>query len=277
MRVPFKTGYDHDIRLFPDRRRALRYGALVAFAVALPFVLDDFLIGEATSVLIWAIAGMGLMLLTGHAGQPSLGHAAFLAAGCYANAILMGRFGLPFLASFTLAGLLTGLAGVLVAIPVLRVHGIYLAIATLALSILTEDVIVLAEPWTGGVAGLTAPALSVAGLEVDRYASPDRFYWLCLAVALLVTLGYRNVLRSSLGRAFTAIRDSEVSAQAMGVNLPRTKAAAFGLSCMATGWAGALMGHFVHTFNHEAFTIVISVQLLLMIVIGGLGAIQGAW
>ena len=277
MRVHFKTGYDDDIRLLADRRDALRYAALVAVATVLPFLLDDYLLGEATSVLIWAIAGMGLMLLTGHAGQPSLGHAAFLAAGCYAHAILMDRLGLPFLVSFTLAGLLTGLAGVLVAIPALRLHGIYLAIATLALSILTEDVIVLAEPWTGGVAGLSAPAISLAGLEVDRYASPERFYWLCLAMALLVTLGYRNLLRAPLGRAFTAIRDSEISAQAMGVNVARTKAAAFGLSCMATGWSGALMGHFVYIFNHEVFTVVISIQLLLMIVIGGLGAIQGAW
>ena len=277
MRVHFKTGYEHDIRLFADGRQALRYGGLVVLAVALPFLLDDFLIGEVTNVLIWAVAGMGLMLLTGHTGQPSLGHAAFLAAGCYANAILMGRFDLPFLASFTLAGLLTGFAGVLVAIPALRLHGIYLAIATLALSILTEDIIVLAEPWTGGVVGLTAPPISIAGLEVDRFASPDRFYWLCLAVALLVTLGYRNILRAPLGRALVAIRDSEISARAMGVNLARTKAAAFGLSCMATGWAGALMGHFFYTFNHEVFTVVISIQLLLMIVIGGLGAIQGAW
>ena len=277
MRFHFKTGYDHDIRLFPDAHRALRYAALVALAVALPFLLDDFLIGEATNVLIWAIAGMGLMVLTGHAGQPSLGHAAFLAAGCYANAILMDRFGLPFLASFTLAGLLAGLAGVIVAIPALRLHGIYLAIATLALSILTEDIIVLAEPWTGGVVGLTAPTIAIAGVELDRYGSPARFYWLCLAVAVLVTLGYRNILRAPLGRAFAAVRDSEVSAQAMGVNLARTKAAAFGLSCMVTGWAGALMGHFFYTFNHEVFTVVISIQLLLMIVIGGLGAIQGAW
>ena len=277
MRFHFKTSYDHDIRLFPDAHRAFGYAMLVTLAVVLPFLLDDFLIGEATNVLIWAIAGMGLMVLTGHAGQPSLGHAAFLAAGCYANAILMDRFGLPFLASFALAGLLTGVAGVLVAIPALRLHGIYLAIATLALSILTEDFIVLAEPWTGGVVGLTAPTISIAGVEVDRYVSPDRFYWLCLAVAVLVTLGYRNILRAPLGRAFVAVRDSEVSAQAMGVNLARTKAAAFGLSCMVTGWAGALMGHFFYTFNHEVFTVVISIQLLLMIVIGGLGAIQGAW
>ena len=277
MRVHFKTTYDHDIRLFADARDALRYGLLVVLAIALPFLLDDFLIGEATNVLIWAIAGMGLMLLTGHAGQPSLGHAAFLAAGCYAHAILMSRFGLPFAASFVLAGVIAGLAGVLVAIPALRLHGIYLAIATLALSILTEDFIVLAEPWTGGVAGMTAPDISILGVEIDRLGSPDSFYWLCLGVAVLVTLGYRNILRAPFGRALLAVRDSEISAQAMGVNPARVKTAAFGLSCMTTGWAGALMGHFFYIFNHEVFTIVISIQLLLMIVIGGLGSIHGAY
>ena len=127
MRTHFKTGYHQDIRLFADGRVAFRYAVLVALAAALPFALDDFLLGEVTNVLIWAIAGMGLMVLTGHAGQPSLGHAAFLAVGCYVHAILMDRFGLPFLASFTLAGLATGLVGVLVAIPALRLHGIYLA------------------------------------------------------------------------------------------------------------------------------------------------------
>lgn len=277
MRVPFKTSYRHDIRLFADGYRAARYAVLVALAVLLPFVLDDFLIGEVTGVLIWAIAGMGLMLLTGHAGQVSIGHAAFLAVGCYANVILMDRFGLPFLPAFLLAGIVTGIAGVLIAIPVFRLHGIYLAIATLALSMLVEDIIVLAEPWTGGVVGLTAPTVTIAGLDMDRFSSPDRFYWLCLAVALLVTLGYRNILRAPLGRAFLAIRDSEVSAQAMGVHLARTKAAAFGLSCLVTGWAGALLGHFFFTFNHEVFTVVISIQLLLMIVIGGIGSIHGAF
>ncbi|MCE2518688.1 MAG: branched-chain amino acid ABC transporter permease [Alphaproteobacteria bacterium] len=277
MRTALKTSYVQDIRLFPDVRRALRYAALLALAAALPLLLDDFLLGEATNVLIWAIAGMGLMLLTGHAGQASLGHAAFLAVGCYANAILMERAGLPFAASFLAAGVITGLVGVLVAVPALRLHGIYLAIATLALSILTEDIIVLAEPWTGGVIGLVAPDITIAGAEVDRYGSPGLFYWLCLAVALIVTLGYRNVLRTPLGRAFVAIRDSEISAQAMGINVAMTKALAFGLSCMVTGWAGALMGHFFYTFNHEVFTVIISIQLLVMIVIGGLGSIQGAY
>ncbi len=277
MRFRFKEHYDQDIRLFADLADGLRYGSLLLGAVLLPFLLDDFLLGEATSVVIWAIAGMGLMLLTGHAGQVSLGHAAFLALGCYVNAILMNSFGLPFPLAFLLAGVISGLCGVAVAIPALRLHGLYLAIATLALSMLTEDIIVLAEPWTGGVIGLTAPTPEIAGLVIDRYAAPDLFYWLCLGVAVLVTLGYRNLLRSSLGRAFIAIRDSEISAQAAGISLARTKAAAFGLSCMVTGWAGALMGHFFYSFNHEVFTIILSIQLLLMIVIGGLGSIHGAW
>ena len=277
MRYRFKVRHDQDIRLFADRADAVRYGGLVLAAALLPLVLDDFLLGEATSIVIWAIAGMGLMLLTGHAGQVSLGHAAFLALGCYANVILMDRFGLPFPLAFLLAGVASGLCGVAVAIPALRLHGIYLAIATLALSMLTEDIIVLAEPWTGGVIGLSTPTPQFAGLVIDRYAAPDLFYWLCLGVAVLVTLGYRNLLRAPLGRAFIAIRDSEISAQAAGINLARTKAAAFGLSCMATGWAGALMGHFFYSFNHEVFTFILSIQLLLMVVIGGLGSIHGAW
>ena len=277
MRYQFKTAYFQDVRLFRTWRDAARYGALLALAVFLPFVLDDFLLGEATNILIWAIAGMGLMVLTGHAGQVSLGHAAFLAVGCYANAILIDRFGLPFPAAFVLAGVISGVIGVLIAIPALRLHGIYLAIATLALSVLTEDIIILAEPWTGGVVGLTAPAIIVGGTEIDRYATPDLFYWLCLGCAVLVTFGYCNIMRTALGRSFLAIRDSEISAQAMGVNLARTKAAAFGLSCMVTGWAGALMGHFFYSFNHEVFTVILSIQLLLMIVIGGLGSIHGAY
>ena len=276
-RSGFRTGHDHDLRLFPDAATALRYGLLLAAALLLPLLLDDFLLGEVTLLLIWAVAGMGLMLLTGQAGQVSLGHAAFLALGCYTHAILMLRFEAPFVVAFLLAGLVTGLVGVLVAIPVVRLHGIYLAIATLALSMLSEDAIVLLSPWTGGVGGLVAPEITIAGLRIDRFATPDRFYWLCLAVAVAVTLGYRNLLRAPLGRAFGAIRDSELSARAMGVDPARTKMAAFGLSCAVTGWAGALMGHFFQAFNHEAFTLVISIQLLLMIVIGGLGSLSGAW
>ncbi len=276
MRFVFKRSYDADIRLFKHRPQAFWYLVLLVLIVALPWLLDEFFLGEATNVLIWAIAGMGLMLLVGHGGQASLGHAAFMAVGCYANVIMLER-GVPFVLSLPLSGVIAGVVGVLVALPVLRLHGVYMAIATLAISVLTEDFIVILEPWTGGVVGLVAPPIEVVGLEIDRYGTPTNFYFLVLLVTLVVLLGYRNLLRAPLGRAFTAMRDSEISAQAMGINIRRTKATLFGLSCGATGLAGALLGHYAGAFNHETFNIILSIQLLLMIVIGGLGSIHGAF
>lgn len=276
MRIHFKTSYEHDIRLFPDRWSLFIYGTLVAIAVALPWVMDDFYLGEVTNVLIWAIAGLGLMVLTGQSGQVSLGHAAFLALGCYSCIIFMEQ-GLPFLIAFPLAGIVTGVVGTIIAIPAIRMHGIYLAIATMAVSILADDVIVLSEPLTNGVSGKFAPMITIFGLEIERWTTPDRFYWLVLVVAILCTLIYRNLLRSPLGRALAAVRDSEVSAMAMGVHIARAKAAAFGISCAITGLAGALMGFYAGAFNNETFSLVISITLLMMIVIGGLGSIHGAF
>jgi branched-chain amino acid transport system permease protein len=277
MRTVFKTSYDADINYFRHGVQAAWYMLLLAIALLLPFLMGTFWIGEMTNMLIWAIAGMGLMILVGQTGQASLGHAAFLAVGCYANVLLQERLGLPFLLSFPLSGVIAGLAGALVAMPMTRLHGIYLAIGTLAISILTDDLIVIAEPLTNGVVGLFAPTIDILGLQFDRYATPDRFYWLVLFVAVAVVLVYRNILRSPLGRAFAAVRDSEVSAQAMGISVARTKALSFGISTAITGLAGALMGHFAGIFNNETFNIIISIQLLLMIVIGGLGSIHGAF
>jgi branched-chain amino acid transport system permease protein len=277
MRTVFKTSYDADINLFRHGQQAAWYIALLVLAVALPFLLGTFWLGEMTNVLIWAIAGMGLMILVGQTGQASLGHAAFLAIGCYANVLLQDPLGLPFVLSFPLAGLIAGVAGTLIAMPMSRLHGIYLGIGTLALAILTDDLIVIAEPITNGVVGLIPPTISIFGIDIDRYMTPDRFYWLVLFVAVAVILVYRNLLRTPLGRSFSAVRDSEVSARAMGVNVARTKAVSFGISTAITGMAGALMGHFAGIFNNETFNLIISIQLLLMIVIGGLGTIHGAF
>ncbi|WP_170368432.1 branched-chain amino acid ABC transporter permease [Ruegeria arenilitoris] len=276
MRIVFKTDYMQDIRPWKDGYQLSLYLILLAVVFAAPWWLDAFYLGELTNVLIWAIAGLGLMILTGHTGQASLGHAAFLAFGCYANVILV-ESGVPFLVAFPLAGILTGIAGVTVAIPALRLHGIYLAIFTLALSILMDDLIVLAEPITGGVAGKYMGGVEIFGHLVDRWGTPEQFYWLVLAVTVLVTLGYINLLRTPLGRSFIAVRDSEVSAQAMGIDIARTKTVSFALSCAVTGWAGALMGLYAGAFNNETFSVVISIQLLMMIVIGGLGSIHGAF
>lgn len=277
MRIVFKTSYDADIRLFKHGAQAFWYALLLALAIAAPFLLGDFLTGEATNVLVWAICGMGLMLLVGQSGQASLGHAAFMAIGAYTCVLLQTLAGLPFILAFPLAGIITGVVGAIFALPVTRLHGIYLAIATIAVSIMMEDVIVLSEPITGGVNGLFAPDIEIFGLNFNRYSNPAGLYWLILFIAVLLVLAYRNMQRSPLGRSFAAIRDSEISAQAMGINVARTKALAFGLSCAITGLGGALMGHFATIFNHETFNIIISINLILMIVIGGLGTIHGAF
>ena len=276
MRIHFRTDYAQDVGLFEDIRSACRYLLLLALAASAPFWLDDYFVGEITYVLIFTLAGLGLMILAGHTGQPSLGHAAFLACGAYMEVILL-EAGLPFALSLPLAGLFAGIVGAIVAIPALKMSGIYLAIATLAFGIVTEDVIILLHPWTGGVEGVFAPAIDIFGLEIDRYANPDRFFWLCLGVVVLVTIAYRNLLRSPTGRAFTAIRDSEIGARAMGVDVARTKTLAFALSCFVTGLAGGLLAHYLTAFNYEAFLILVSIQLLLMVMVGGLGSIHGAY
>lgn len=277
MRIVFKTSYDADIGLFKHGMQTLWYVLLLALAIVLPFFIGEFWLGEFTSMLVWAVAGMGLMLLVGHTGQASLGHAAFLAVGAYTNVLLQQNLGLPFLVTLPLAGIAAGIAGALIALPTTKLHGIYLAIATLAISILTEDIIVVLAPWTGGVNGIFAPDIEIFGINFNRYTNIAGMYWLYLGITVAILLGYRNILRSPLGRSFMAVRDSEISAQAMGVNLSRTRTLAFALSCGVTGIAGAMMGHFSGIFNNETFNIVISITLLLMIVIGGLGAIHGAF
>ena len=276
MRFHFKTSYDHDIRLFPDWWTFFVYGALLLVMVALPFLMDSFFLSEVTNVLIWAVAGLGLMLLTGQTGQVSLGHSAFMALGCYTCALLMNA-GMSFIPAFILSGVITGLVGALIAVPVLRLHGVYLAIATLALAIITADIIVILRPWTGGVNGMFAPEIFIFGAEINRWVNPEYWYYMTLAIVVIITLIYVNLLRSPLGRAFAAVRDSEVSAQAMGIDVARTKTIAFGLSCGITGLGGALMGFFAGAFNNETFTFLLAIQLLMMIVVGGMGFIHGAF
>lgn len=276
MRFHFKTSYDHDIRLFPDWWTFFVYMGLLVVMVALPFLMDSFFLSEVTNVLIWAVAGLGLMLLTGQTGQVSLGHSAFMAMGCYTCALLM-NMGLNFVPAFILCGIITGIVGALIAVPALKLHGVYLAIATLALAILTADIIVILRPWTGGVNGMIAPDIIIFGTEINRWVNPEYWYYMTLAIVVIVTLIYVNLLRSPLGRAFAAVRDSEVSAQAMGIDVARTKTIAFGLSCGITGLGGALMGFFAGAFNNETFTFLLAIQLLMMIVVGGMGFIHGAF
>ena len=185
MRFVFKTSYDADIRLFRHLPQALWYAALLVLMLAVPFLVEDYSMGIISQVLIYAVVGMGLMLLTGHTGLPSLGHAAFMAVGCYANIFLL-EAGLPWLVAFPLAGIIAGIFGVIITYPVLRLHGIYLAIATLAMSILIADIVVIAEPITGGVSGILVPDINIFGTEINYFGTPRLFYYVVLVVVLII-------------------------------------------------------------------------------------------
>jgi branched-chain amino acid transport system permease protein len=224
-------------------------------------------------VLIYGIVGLGLMLLAGFTGLFSLGHAAFLGVGAYTQAVMVNA-GVPFPIALACAGLLAAAVGVVVGLPALRVKGIYLGMATLAFGFIVEEGLARWESVTGGNKGLMVNYPSLFGWELD---STNEFYFLCLVVCVGSTLAIVNLMRSSTGRAFVAIRDSEISAQSMGIHLARYKTLSFALSAALAGLGGALYAHKIQFLSPEQFSIIQSIDLLLMVVIGGLGSIHGAF
>jgi len=282
MRIVFKTRYAQDIQLIKHGGQAFWYGVLAIAVLAVPLLLTwltpgqaQFYTGELSFVMIFAIAGIGLMLLTGFTGLVSLGHAAYLGIGAYAHAWFL-QHGVPFVLSIPMAGVVASIVGIAFAVPALRMTGIYLAIASLVFAVIVEQVLINWESVTGGFAGFPVPNAILFGWDVSPVSNPDAFYYLTLGVLVLVLLGAINLLRSPTGRAMIAIRDSEVSAQSMGVNIAKYKTISFGLSAGITGVAGALMAHKIGYLAPDAFNIIESIRLLLMIVIGGLGSLHGA-
>ncbi len=273
MRFLFKTDYDQDIRLAKHGGHRFWYGLLIAFLLTAPWLLDDYWLAQLTFVLIYSVVGLGLMLLAGYTGLFSIGHAAFLGVGAYTEAVLTAQ-GWPFPLSLAMAGLLSAAVGAVVGLPALRVKGIYLGIATLAFGFIVEEGLARWESVTGGNAGLSVLPPSLLGLKIESEAG---FYALCLGVTLLSTLAVVNILRSATGRAFVAIRDSEISAQSMGIHLARYKTLSFMLSAALAGLGGALYAHKLQFISPDQFNVLHSIDLLLMVVIGGLGSIHGAF
>ena len=273
MRFLFKTSYEQDIRLAKHGGHVFWYAALMAVLVLLPWLFTEYWLAQVTLVLIYSIVGLGLMLLAGFTGLFSLGHAAVLGVGAYTQAVLTNA-GVPFPFALIAAGAVSAAVGVVVGLPALRVKGIYLAIATLAFGFIVEEVFARWESVTGGNAGIHVKKPAMFGLVLD---TPASFYFLCLAVTVLATLGILNLLRSPTGRAFVAIRDSEISAQSMGIHLARTKALSFAISAALAGFGGALYAHKLQFISPDQFSILQSIELLLMVVIGGLGSVHGVF
>lgn len=272
MRFFFKTGYEQDLKLFKHSGQVFWYGLLVALLLAVPFAAGEYGMSQLHFILIYSIVGLGLMLLVGFTGQISLGHAAFLAVGAYTEALLQAR-GVPFFVSLPVAALLSGALGWVLGLPALRLKGIYLAIATLAFNIIIEEVLARWEGLTGGNSGLHLKPIELFGVSL---ADDTSFYYLCLALTVLSILALMNLLRSPTGRAFVAIRDSEISASCMGVNLATYKTMSFALSAAFTGIAGALYAHKVSFISPEQFTLLQSIELITIVILGGVGFIHGA-
>lgn len=252
------------------------YGLLGWLLLTLPMMAGEYMVSQMSLVFIYAIAGAGLILLSGQAGQISLGHAAFMACGAY-TAALLGNQGWGLLVVIPAAAGLSGLLGLLVGLPALRMRGIYLAFATYSFAFIVEEVLARWESLTNGNLGLSLdrPALVLPGFSF-RFESETEFYYLALFIATACFLAALNISRSPTGRAFLAVRDSETAARALGIHLAAAKTTAFVVSAAFTGIAGALYGYSIFHITPEVFTIILSINLLMMIVVGGLGSLHGA-
>jgi branched-chain amino acid transport system permease protein len=273
MRFIFKTDYDQDIRILKHSGYLWSYGVLMAILIAMPWLVGGYLQSQMVFVFIYAMVGVGLMVLTGFTGQVSLGHAAFLAIGAYTAAYLQ-KLGVPFVVYFVAAGVLTGIVGAIVAFPALRLTGIYLVIATIAFGFIVEEVLARWESVTHGNEGLRVRVVDLFGWTLPR--DGPAFYYLCLLVLVLMVLATLNIMRSPTGRAFMAIRDSETAAKSMGVNLALYKVKAFTISAVMTGLAGCLFAHKMSFISPEMFTLLLSLEFIMVIIIGGIFGIHGA-
>ncbi len=249
---------------------------LLAAAALLPFLLKGFVVFQLTQAMIYAIAILGLNLLTGISGQFSLGHGAFFALGAYAAAIAIDTFGIGYLWTLPIAGLACFAAGFLFGLPALRLEGIYLALATFALAVATPSILKLSffAEWTGGVQGVSIPRPTTPfglPLSADQY-----LYFLTLAVGLFLFWAARNLVDSRTGRALLAIRENPIAACAMGISIAGYKALAFGLSALYAGVAGALSAIVVQFVAPDSFPFTLSIALLVGLVVGGVGWLPGA-
>jgi branched-chain amino acid transport system permease protein len=247
---------------------------VIVVLAALPWLLPGYWTYQLSLVGVNVLAALGLNILTGYAGQISLGHAGFLAIGSYVGALISSSLGgTGIWLAIPLAGIITGITGLILFIPALRLSTIYLAIATLGFGAAVSQVLLKLSVVTGTYEGVKVPEPAIGSLVLGRDIA---LYFTTMTLVLLLVWTARNIVHSKLGRAFIAIRDREIAAEAMGINLPRYKAYAFVISALYTGIAGALHAHIVSISQAEVFHLGTSIQLFSMIVLGGLASLPGS-
>lgn len=269
----FRTTYEQDTVIFPTPLSRRMMIATILFLLIAPSFLNPYFLNLGIQIAYYGIAALGLNLVVGFTGQISLGHAAFFGFGAFASAWLNNTTGIPVFFCIPLAGAMTMAVGLIVGIPAGRIKGLYLAIATLASQFILEDFFARAEWFTGGVAGAMANPFSLFGYE---FSTDQRFWYVALAYLVVMYLLATNLLRTRDGRAFVAVRDHYLSAEIMGINLTKYRILSFGISSFYAGIGGALFGHYLGFVSAEGFNILLSIQFLAMIIIGGLGSVMGS-
>jgi len=269
----FRVSYRSDERIFDTALPIVALVLLLAGLAVFPPFATTYWMDVLNRIGIAIIGAIGLNILLGFTGQISIGHAAFLAVGAYSTAILEVNVGLPFFLAIPLGALITSGFGLIFGIPSLRLKGLYLAIATLSAHFITTFVIVHWESMTKGVVGLEVPPAVVFGLSLD---SDFRIFYLIYALVVPATLFAKNLFRTRVGRAFIAVRDRDVAASVMGVSLLRYKLLAFIVSSFYAGVAGGLMAHHSRLLFPDSFTLLVAIDYLAMVIIGGMGSIVGS-
>lgn len=247
--------------------------ALVLGLIAAPLLIGNYGLTLMVSALVAVIGALGLNMLTGTTGLISLGQAGFLAVGAYTNAILLTDYGWPVWLSLPMAGIAAAIVSIIVGIPSLRLKGLYLAITTLAFAFIINHIILYAEGITHGPNGVFVSGAVVFGIDLQRGAA---LYYLTLGITIITLIASLNISRSRIGRAWMAIRDHDIAARVMGVDLVRYKLLAFMFSSFIVGIAGALISLQIRFVNIDVFALILSIEALAIIILGGLGSIAGA-
>ena len=267
-----KIDYYEDVQFLTSPVVVFWFIALLVFLYLLPFFAPNYYIYMANYIAINIIVAAGLNLLVGFTGQISLGHAGFFAIGAYGTVILMAKASFPFLLALPCAALVAAAFGFLLGLPALRLEGPYLAIATLGFGLTITQIIGRIELF-GGREGIHAPKLVIGPWQIDN---DRKFYLVLITITIMMLLGMRNLIKTRVGRAFIAIRDADIAAQTMGVNILLYKTLAFAFSAFYAGVAGGLYAFVLRFIEPEIFTLMMSIMFLAMVVVGGLGSIMGS-
>jgi branched-chain amino acid transport system permease protein len=270
----YRERYEDELGIFStDYGRFWTLIGIVALFAIVPVVSGSYTLYILNMIGIASIAAIGLNILVGFTGQISLGHGAFLGVGAYAAAILSTTLNLPFLVAVPAAAFVTSLVGMVFGIPSVRLKGLYLTIATLAGQFIIEYLLIHWEDLTRGTMGITLPAASIIGMELtsDRSYFFVIYFFLCTMAWVAV-----NIMRTKYGRAFIAIRDNDRAAEGMGIPVFRYKLLSFAVSSFFAGLAGGLWAYYMISITSEPFNLLLSVEYIAMVIIGGLGSIAGS-